>query len=72
MFYFWGYSVDPYSGTEGVGSINNETEINGSSPICSSKSYVNALNTMHSLWSVTQTGYCAVPGLEERRGRGPL
>ena len=64
--------MEPYSGTEGIRSINNETETDGSWPICSFKIYVNALNTMHSLWSVTQTGYCAVPGLEEREGRGPL
>lgn len=46
--------------------------MNASFPICSSKIYVNALNTMHSLWSMTQGGYCAVPGHEEKESRGPL
>lgn len=48
--------------------INKETKMDGSVPICSAQIYVNALNTMQSLWSVTQTGYCAVLGHEEREG----
>ena len=57
---------------EGIRCINNETEMDGSLLICSAQIYVNVLNTMHSLWSVTQTGYCAGPGHEEKGGRGPL
>lgn len=46
--------------------------MDGSLLICSAQIYVNALNTMHSLWSVTQSGYCAVPRHEERKSHGPL
>lgn len=50
-----------------IQGISRETETNVSFPIYSSKIYVNALNTMHSLWSPTQAGYCAVPGHEEKK-----
>lgn len=36
--------------------------MDGSLSIFSAQIYVNALNTMHSLLSVTQTGYCALKG----------
>lgn len=36
--------------------------MHGSALISSSQICVEALNTMHSLWRETQTGYCALPG----------
>lgn len=56
----------------GIRCISKETEMDGSFPIYSSKIYVNALNTMRSLWSVTQAWYSAEPEYEERKGHGPL